>query len=231
MKQNLLIILFLVARNLSAQSVPQGIPPNTNTADRAISAWYRGGNNPIGPAGANNIFGTRWASDIWIMTNSTNIARFTHNQSLAVPWDAITPPSGSGDGLSILPQVPNSGSLDLFTATAGTTHIKFGGSGAISGQNGRLEHFATGTGFYMDAVNGGFFKFARIGVVTCRVGNNNFWRIGEQTDPNNLNVSALSSRFSVLFTPPTPNQFVACAGELHKCVPLLCRRSCILSSF
>jgi len=163
-------------------------PSNSaSTGTLAGSAWYRGGNNAGGIAGANNIFGTRWASDIWIMTNSTNIARFTHNQSLAVPWDAIAPPSGSGDGLSILPQAPNSGALDLFTATDGTTHIKFGGSGAISGQNGRLEHFATGTGFYMNAVSGGFFKFARAGVVTCRVGDNNFWRIGEQTDQNNLN--------------------------------------------
>jgi len=74
-------------------------PATTQTA--ANWAWFRGGNNAGSSAGTNNIFGTRWASDIWIMTNSTNIARFTHNQSLAVSWDAITPPSGSGDGLSI----------------------------------------------------------------------------------------------------------------------------------
>jgi hypothetical protein len=75
-------------------------PSNSaSTGTLAGSAWYRGGNNAGSSAGTNNIFGTRWASDIWIMTNSTNIARFTHNQSLAVPWDAIAPPSGSGDGL------------------------------------------------------------------------------------------------------------------------------------
>jgi hypothetical protein len=174
-------VLIHIELNAQTSNDPSGSASGINSPQY----WSRAGNT--NQNGNNNIFGTRWASDIWIMTNSTNIARFTHNQSLAVPWDAIAPPSGSGDGLSILPQAPNSGALDLFTAGQGTTHIKFGGSGAISGQNGRLEHYATGTGFYMDAVNGGFFKFARIGVVTCRVGDNNFWRIGEQTDQNNLN--------------------------------------------
>jgi hypothetical protein len=181
----ILISSFFVLIHIELNAQISNDPSGNASGINSQQYWSRSGNT--NQNGTNNIFGTRWASDIWIMTNSTNIARFTHNQSLAVPWDAYTPLSGNGDGLSILPQAPNSGALDLFTAGQGTTHIKFGGSGAISGQNGRLEHFATGTGFYMNAVSGGFFKFARNGVVTCRVGNNNYWRIGEQTDPNNLN--------------------------------------------
>ena len=148
------------------------------------SQWMTNGLNN---GNQGNTFGTSTLHPISIWTGNVQKAFFTVGNSITVPWDFNGVFSGSGDGLKILPQVPNSGALDLFTAGQGTTHIKFGGSGAISGQNGRLEHFATGTGFYLDAVNGGFFKFARAGVVTCRVGNNNYWRIGEQTDAANIN--------------------------------------------
>jgi hypothetical protein len=104
MKKIILIVSILstIRFSFAQTGSPPALATNPTTTQVASNfAWYRGGNNPTGPAGTNNIFGTRWASDIWIMTNSTNIARFTHNQSLAVPWDAIAPPSGSGDGLSI----------------------------------------------------------------------------------------------------------------------------------
>lgn len=87
-----------------AQSI--GSPPleatNPSTAVTTSNfAWYRGGNNPGGSAGFNNILGTRWNSDIWIMTNSTIKARFTHNNVLS-SW------SGNlGDGLRIVAPAGN----------------------------------------------------------------------------------------------------------------------------
>lgn len=100
---------------------PIGLPPNTgypNTPSQAVTnanfACYRGGNNSGGPAGGNNIFGTRWNSDIWIMTNNTIKARFTHNNDLS-SWAG-----NFGDGLRIIAPAGTSGHLDLFTSnTAG----------------------------------------------------------------------------------------------------------------
>lgn len=134
-----------------------------------------------------NQFGTSASLPIAIYTGNIQKAFFTVGNSITVPWDFNGVSSGSGDGLKIVPQVPNSGALDLFTAQQGTTHIKFGGSGAISGQNSRMEYFAAGLGFYMNAVNGGTFKFARGPIVTGFVGTNIYWRIGEQTDAANIN--------------------------------------------
>ncbi|TXI82366.1 MAG: T9SS type A sorting domain-containing protein [Crocinitomicaceae bacterium] len=154
-----------------------------------------------------NNLGTSDNFPINIYTNSIQRARFTTGTALTSPWDAYAPIDPTGDGLRIL----GSGNLDLFTGLNSTTHIKFGGSGAISGQNSRMEYFAAGAGFYMDAVNGGFFKFARAGVVTCRVGSNNFWRIGQQSDLNNLDAQRRlhvvdnTTQFRLSYAPPGSN--------------------------
>lgn len=153
------------------------------------------------------LLGTTFNQPINIFTNNIQRARFTTGTALTTPWDAYAPIDPMGDGLRIL----GSGNLDLFTGLNSTTHIKFGGSGAISGQNSRMEYFAAGTGFYLDAVNGGFFKFARSGVVTCRVGGNNFWRIGQQGDLDNLDgqrrlhVVDATTQFRLSFAPPGSN--------------------------
>ncbi|NBX79003.1 MAG: hypothetical protein EBQ94_01255, partial [Flavobacteriales bacterium] len=71
MKKKILFSLFSLTSYL-AYSQPIGSPPpnNASTATLASSAWYRGGNNPVN--NANNIFGTRWNSGIYTMTNSVN---------------------------------------------------------------------------------------------------------------------------------------------------------------
>lgn len=60
--------------------------PFANNPNQAVTtsntAWYRGGNFPGGNTGANNILGTRWASDIWLMTNNKVLGSFTHNNAL-----------------------------------------------------------------------------------------------------------------------------------------------------
>lgn len=92
------------------------------------------------------LLGTTFNQPINIFTNNIQRARFTTGTALTTPWDAYAPIDPMGDGLRIL----GSGNLDLFTGLNSTTHIKFGGSGAISGQNSRMEYFAAGTGFYMN---------------------------------------------------------------------------------
>jgi hypothetical protein len=135
-----------------------------------------------------NLFGTQNNQPIAIYTNSIQRAFFTSGNFLTTPYDLIAPNSGSGDGLMIRAQGTSQSNLEMFTALQGTTHIKWGVSGAISGQNGRFEQFANGSGFYFNAREaGGRFKFARGTVITGMIGTNNFWRIGEQADGANLN--------------------------------------------
>ena len=63
----------------------------------------------------------------------------------------------------------------------------------------------------MNAVAGGFFKFTRGTDVTCRVGGNNFWRIGLQLDDNNLDgerrlhVVDATTQFRLSFASPGSN--------------------------
>jgi len=67
MKNLFLFILGLSMFNIKAQQAPTGNVPASNTTAQALAAWYRGGNN--NSTGSNNIFGTRWNSGIYTMTN------------------------------------------------------------------------------------------------------------------------------------------------------------------
>ena len=70
--KNLKILLgLLLISSYSYAQPPTGTPPPNinNTSQTSQSAWYRGGNNPIGFAGTNNIFGTMWNSPIYTYTN------------------------------------------------------------------------------------------------------------------------------------------------------------------
>ena len=58
---------------------PVGSPPANNTNAQAAAAWYRGGNNPVGSAGTNNIFGTMWNSPIYTVTNGVTRTRLSGN--------------------------------------------------------------------------------------------------------------------------------------------------------
>jgi hypothetical protein len=76
MKQKIyLIVTLAVGLNSFAQLNPTGAPPSPNNpANNANSAWYRGGNFPVGtsPLATNNIFGTKWNSPIFHQTNGIN---------------------------------------------------------------------------------------------------------------------------------------------------------------
>lgn len=167
----------MAQQSISQGHTPTGNIPNSNTNDRAASAWYRGGNTPVGSAASNNIFGTRWQSDIFIMTNSFNIAQFTHGSILS----SVT--SDFGNGLRILPPAGNTGNLDLFTSGnsgQNETHARFGGSGIVSGQRNRFEVMSTSQMgmFYNTTQASGIHRFSRSDQETGRIGTNNFWRIG-----------------------------------------------------
>ena len=73
-------LMGILLSNGFAYTQPIGSPPATNTNARASAAWYRGGNELIG--NGNNIFGTRWKSDIYIMTDNRYIAQFTSENGL-----------------------------------------------------------------------------------------------------------------------------------------------------
>lgn len=80
-KKWILIASLLTSVRAFSQTPIQGTPPGNGTAERAASAWYRGGNNPIGatPPGA-NIFGTLWNSPIY--TQTFDITRMRLNGNL-----------------------------------------------------------------------------------------------------------------------------------------------------
>ena len=89
MKKRFLLIASLLALSnevLIAQQTPTGTPPaNVNATnnpilrDLAERAWYRGGNNPGGAGGTNNVFGTLWNSPIYTVTNGVNRTKLNGN--------------------------------------------------------------------------------------------------------------------------------------------------------
>jgi hypothetical protein len=96
MKTKILISALLIAGYSKGQI---GTPPTVATTPPtavtvANAAWYRGGNDLGGNAAGNNIFGTRWASNIWITANNELTAFFSHNNGL----NGL---NGTGDGLRI----------------------------------------------------------------------------------------------------------------------------------
>jgi hypothetical protein len=68
MKRLFLFILGLSVFNTKAQQAPTGNVPANTTLAQANAAWYRGGNN-LGTI-PNNIFGTRWNSGIYTITDN-----------------------------------------------------------------------------------------------------------------------------------------------------------------
>ncbi|WP_343635776.1 tail fiber domain-containing protein [Fluviicola sp.] len=123
------------------------------------------------------------------MTNDINIARFTHNNALT------SLVGNSGDGLRILDPLSGPGNLDLFTSSSpggNETHIVWGGSGQVSGQNNRFEFLAkAGQGFWFDLISPTvqYYKFATNATVHAFVGSNRFWRIGDQAELANTSAN------------------------------------------
>ncbi|WP_294673226.1 tail fiber domain-containing protein [uncultured Fluviicola sp.] len=137
-----------------------------------------------------NIFGTSLNFPINIYTNNTLRARFTTGSAL----NSLV--GNSGDGLRILDPIPGGiGHLDMFTSFnsgGNETHIVFGSSGQISGQNNRFELLAKAAqGFWFNLLNpsGQYYKFATNSTVHAFVGSNRFWRIGDQTEMANISAN------------------------------------------
>lgn len=73
-----IILVGLLTSNTSyAQQVPTGNPPTPTLPNQAASAWYRGGNFPIGtsPLATNNLFGTQTSFNSPIYTITDGILR------------------------------------------------------------------------------------------------------------------------------------------------------------
>lgn len=134
----------------------------------------------------NNLFGTTSNVPINIYTNNILRARFTTGSALT------SLVGNSGDGLRILdPVTGGPGNLDLFTSGlpgspgGNETHIVWGGSGQVSGQNNRFEFLAKASqGFWFDLISPTvqYYKFATNATVHAFVGSNRFWRIGDQAE-------------------------------------------------
>ena len=120
MKNKLSMIMFLYGAGLCYAQNPIGTPPvnPNNAAQNAASAWYRGGNNPIGIAANNNIFGTAagFNSPIYTETNGKTRAMWSTN----APFSGLGM-FGKGDGLRIFNPagVVNLGNLDFMDIKMG----------------------------------------------------------------------------------------------------------------
>ncbi|MBL0328260.1 MAG: tail fiber domain-containing protein [Bacteroidetes bacterium] len=87
MKKRIITSLFLMgAIGMNAQQGATGpaISATASTAQQADHAWYRGGNNPGGPAGTKNIFGTKWNSPIFTQTAGASRMRLNGNTTYSV---------------------------------------------------------------------------------------------------------------------------------------------------
>lgn len=136
--------------------------------------------------GSGASFGTNNNFPINIYTFGTLRARFTTGNALS------SLVGNSGDGLRIIdPMAGGAGHLDLFTSNlngGNETHVVWGGSGQVSGQNLRFEFLAKAAqGFWFNLLNPSnqYYKFATNATVHAFVGSNRFWRIGDQTEMAN----------------------------------------------
>ena len=150
--------------------------------------WLSNGSLNNGNPGNN--LGTFTQHPINIYTGGVPRAQFTTGGALS------SFSGNNGDGLRIRNQglFPTEGNLDLFTSNnngQNETHIVFGANGQISGQSNRFEFLAkTNQGFWFNLLNNNqYYKFASNNIVHAFVGNNRFWRIGDQQDANNISAN------------------------------------------
>jgi hypothetical protein len=168
MKIKIVLAIGLIVLNLNGYS--QGGPP----------FWPN--STLISPVAGGNIFGTTNMFPIQIFTGNFKKAEFTSSFSMGPGLGG----SLTGDGLRIMPRtvgcgIPSTstGSLDLWTTCSNGTHIKWDGSGQISGQNSRFEQWAQLDGFWFNAAsNTGRYIFSQQSNEYGRLGVNHNWRIG-----------------------------------------------------
>ena len=97
MKLKLTQLFVCISIYCYAQTPPIGNPPTpvNNTANNAASAWYTGGNNPVGATPAtSNIFGTMWNSPIFHQTNGITRMQMNGTVSNVVNGGANLPKDG-----------------------------------------------------------------------------------------------------------------------------------------
>ena len=111
MKTKITIAISCICLSLTAQP-PTGTPPTPypafnppTTQNVANSAWYRGGNFNVGPAGNNNIFGTMWNSPIYTKTNGFTRTRL--NGDLTTIISGVNQNVSGYMGLSFNPGGPS----------------------------------------------------------------------------------------------------------------------------
>jgi len=146
--------------------------------------WTLLGNAVLG----GQYIGTNNNQNFRITTNGTLRGYFNRNSE---PFSAIA--GNLGFGLRIVDPNGSNGNLDMFTSAnlgGNETHIVFGPSGQISGQDIRFEFRSKITeGFYFNnEVGSGMYKFCTTDILHGFVGPNLFWRIGLQpTSNSNIN--------------------------------------------
>jgi len=113
-----LLFTSLNALILNAQQSPSGNPPSNAISTQAASAWYRGGNNPVGPAGNANIFGTKWDSPIYTITSNQN--RMKLNGIVSYPVNGFT---GQRDGYLLLGATSNDNYSNANKGAASLLHM------------------------------------------------------------------------------------------------------------
>jgi hypothetical protein len=148
--------------------------------------WLSNGSLNDGSSGNN--LGTFNNYPINIYTSGARRAQFTTGQAL----NSFS--GNNGDDLRILPPPGSYGNLDLFTSNTngiGETPIVFGANGQISGQTSRFEILSKATqGLWFNLLNSNqYYKFASNNTVHALVGNNRFWRIGDQAEFANINAN------------------------------------------
>ncbi len=125
----------IVSNDLWSQPIGFTTPLATNASNvitTANAAWYRGGNQNNGPAGNANIFGTKWNSPIYTITNDQY--RMKLNGTVNYPVNGF---AGQRDGYLLL-GFSQTYAASLFTgATSGAfSQLHINGPNGTLVQNG-----------------------------------------------------------------------------------------------
>jgi hypothetical protein len=124
MKKHVLLgsmLLGLAMNNLWSQPIGYNTPfatNSTNVITTANAAWYRGGNGNSGPAGNANIFGTKWNSPIYTITD--NQYRMKLNGTVNYPVNGF---AGQRDGYLLLGATSNDNYSNANRGAASLLHL------------------------------------------------------------------------------------------------------------
>ena len=111
----------IVSNDLWSQPIGFTTPLATNASNvitTANAAWYRGGNQNNGPAGNANIFGTKWNSPIYTITNDQY--RMKLNGTVNYPVNGF---AGQRDGYLLLGATSNDNYSNANRGAASLLHL------------------------------------------------------------------------------------------------------------